>query len=148
MQISSLQSSPWSSMGPFGKPGAADGDGRPAEADGVLAAAIEENQDTVALRSLEGGNRTPSDSGKAGEPPAEVFAEIWKDGMKIGAVYTDGQAELADAYGGRTLGNGAMFAQARAEALSRQVGGEIRYVDVAALQVAQVRTQLRNAYGI
>lgn len=147
MQIpAASSSSPWSSIGLPGKPET------PEDEDKAVAAAlpVAAEDDVVAVQPIDAEGLAALEAGqnKAFEPPSEVFAEIWKNGMKIGAVYTDGKAELSGAYGGTSLGNGAMYAQARAEALSRQVGGEVRYVDVAALQVAQVRSQLRSAYGV
>lgn len=147
MQIpAASSSSPWSSIGLPGKPETPEDEGKTIAA--ALPVAAED--DVVAVQPLDADGMAALEAGqnKAFAPPPEVFAEIWKNGMKIGAVYTDGKAELSGAYGGTSLGNGAMYAQARAEALSRQVGGEVRYVDVAALQVAQVRSQLRSAYGV
>lgn len=146
MQITAPQSSPWSSLGLLNKSGTPEGEGKATEAADALPAAA--TDDIVAVQALDAEGMAALEAGKVYEPPAEVFAEIWKDGMRVGAVYTDGQAELSGAHGGKTLGNGPMYAQARAEELSRQIGGEVRYVDVAALQVAQVRTQLRSAYGV
>lgn len=148
MQIPATQSSPWSSLGMFNKPGTAEGDGKTSEAAATLPGITAD--ETVTVQALDEGSMAAleANQSKVYEPPAEVFAEIWKDGVRVGAVYTDGQAELSGSHGGKTLGNGPMYAQARAEELSRQIGGEVRYVDVAALQVAQVRTQLRSAYGV
>ncbi|HEX8986562.1 MAG TPA: hypothetical protein VF816_01270 [Rhodocyclaceae bacterium] len=81
-------------------------------------------------------------------PTAEVFAEIWKDGMKIGTVYTDGHAVLPNYSTGLVGGGrGPATAYLEAQAISRMVGGEVRFVDLPALRVAQTRTQLRAAYG-
>lgn len=78
----------------------------------------------------------------------EVFAEIWKDGMKIGSIYTDGHADLStlDASVAASL-RGTPHPYLQAQEISRMVGGEIRFVDLQALQVAQRRSQLRAAYG-
>jgi hypothetical protein len=68
--------------------------------------------------------------------------------MKVGVVYTDGQAVLPDRLGGTiSSSNGAMFAYMRAQEISQQVGGEVHFVNMPALQVAQTRAQLRSAYG-
>jgi hypothetical protein len=76
----------------------------------------------------------------------EVFAEIWKDGMRIGSIYTDGRAVMA-AGAGIPLGAGGL-PYLQAQEISRRVGGEVRYVDMHALHVAQTRGQLRAAYGV
>lgn len=148
MQIPATQSSPWSFLGLQNKSGTPGDEGKATETAAALPAAAE--NDVVAVQALDADGMAALEAGqsKVYEPPAEIFAEIWKDGMRVGAVYTDGQADLSGAHGGKTLGNGPMYAQARAEELSRRIGGEVRYVDVAALQVAQVRTQLRSAYGV
>jgi hypothetical protein len=92
------------------------------------------------------GNATTRSLSPAQAP--EVFAEIWKDGMRVGRVYTNGQAELANALGGSSFGaSGAMYAQMRAEQISQEVGGEVRYTNLDALKLAQTRDQLRSAYG-
>jgi hypothetical protein len=85
----------------------------------------------------------------AAAPPApEVFAEIWKDGVKIGSVYTDGTATLPAHANGLTAGvHAGTRPYIQAQELSRIVGGEVRYVDLPALQVARTRNQLRTAYG-
>ncbi len=83
----------------------------------------------------------------AGQPP-EVFAEIWREGMKIGSIYTDGRATLAPSAAGIAAGpGGSSLPFLRAQEISRMVGGEVRYVDMQALHVAQTRSQLRAAYG-
>jgi hypothetical protein len=80
--------------------------------------------------------------------PPEVFAEIWKDGMKIASVYTDGQAVTSAASVGMAgIGQGSPMPYLRAQELSRMMGGEVKFVDLHALQVAQTRSQLRAAYG-
>lgn len=147
MQVSSAQSSSsWSSLANFARPAAGEGKATPA-ADALPIAA--NDQETVDVHALDAsGKPAVANQQTTAEAQSEVFAEIWKDGMKIGAVYTDGQAELAGAYGGTTLGSGALYAQMRAEDISRQVGGEVRFVNLPALQVAQVRAQLRTAYGV
>ena len=104
--------------------------------------------DTV---SLHGNTATQSaaatQNGASAQAP-EVFAEIWKDGMKLGTVYTNGEAALPAAFAGMAVGSGGTtYAYMRAEEISRQVGGEVRFVNIPALQVAQTRAQLRSAYG-
>ena len=104
--------------------------------------------DTVSLHGATATQPTtaPQDSG-SGQAP-EVFAEIWKDGMKVGTVYTNGEAALPAALAGMTVGSGGTtYAYMRAEEISRQVGGEVRFVNISALQVAQTRAQLRAAYA-
>lgn len=118
------------------QPASAAADHPPAKESETAAVATPET-DTVSLRGDAAlvQDSTPSQ-------PSEVFAEIWKDGMKIGVVYADGQATLPSA-----AGNGAMSPYLRAEEISRQVGGEVHYVDIPAFKVAQTRAQLRAAYG-
>lgn len=78
----------------------------------------------------------------------EVFAEIWKDGMRIGRIYTDGQAVMSVNASGMVNGSGsAAIPFLRAQEVSRMVGGEVRLVDLQALKVAQTRSQLHAAYG-
>lgn len=147
MQISTIsQSSLWSSLT------APDRQADTAVAGATLpmptaeaAAPAGETGDVV---SLSGNAAAPAEAGeRLPGPAAEVFAEIWKDGMKIGVVYTDGQAMLPNV-GGATAGNGAMPAYMRAQQISQQVGGEVRLVNIPALQVAQTRAQLQAAYGL
>lgn len=94
------------------------------------------------------GAAPPPTAGAGFAPPPEVFAEIWKGGMKLGVVYTDGQAVLPSAPTGAMAGNGTMFAYQRAQQISQEVGGEVRLVNIPALQVAQTRAQLQAAYGL
>lgn len=129
---------------------------QPAPADATLAAPDDSapapvaapETDTVTLASQA---PTPpaaaADVGKSARP-AEVFAEIWKDGMKIGTVYTDGQAVLPNELGGTTSGGHGAIAYLRAEEVAQRAGGEVHYIDIPALQVAQTRAQLRSAYGV
>lgn len=77
----------------------------------------------------------------------EVFAEIWKDGMRIGSIYTDGQAIMAPGSAAIAGGSSGAVPYMRAQEVSRIAGGEVRYVDMHALHVAQTRSQLRAAYG-
>lgn len=99
--------------------------------------------------TLHGDGTAPAPvAGGAFVQPPEVFAEIWKAGMKIGVVYTDGQAVLPNSPEGTTAGNGAMFAYMRAQQISQELGGEVRLVNIPALQVAQTRAQLQAAYGL
>lgn len=97
--------------------------------------------------TLHADGPAPVASASFAQPP-EVFAEIWKAGMKIGVVYTDGQAVLPNSPEGTTAGNGTMFAYMRAQQISQEVGGEVRLVNIPALQVAQTRAQLQAAYGL
>lgn len=129
---------------------------QPTPADAPLAApddsalpvtAAETVTDTVTLASQAATQLAASaDLAKPSRPP-EVFAEIWKDGMKVGTVYTDGQAVLPNELGGTTSGGLGAIAYLRAEEVAHRAGGQVRYVDIPALQVAQTRAQLRSAYG-
>jgi hypothetical protein len=78
----------------------------------------------------------------------EVFAEIWKDGMRIGSIYTDGQAVMSPGAAAIVGGGSSTLPYLRAQEVSRIAGGEVRYVDLHALHVAQTRNQLRSAYGV
>ena len=106
--------------------------------------------DVVSLRTateLQAMGAAKQAATAAGQPP-EVFAEIWRDGMKIGSIYTDGRATLAPSAAGIAAGpGGSSLPYLRAQEISRMVGGEVRYVDMQALHVAQTRSQLRAAYG-
>ena len=110
---------------------------------------VAQETDTVSLQSLQEAPRPDTAQPIAPGPPPEVFAEIWKDGVKIGSVYTNGQAVLPSVGAGVATGshNSARMPYVRAQELSLMVGGEVRYVDLRALQVAQTRNQLRTAYG-
>lgn len=154
MQVSSAQTSPslssssWSSLPTFNRqapPASADG---PAKQGGETATIPAQASDTVSLHgSAATGALNPAQNAASNQPP-EIFAEIWKDGRKIGVVYTDGQAALPSMLGGMsTSGSGTMVPYLRAEEISQQVGGEVRYVNLPALKVAQTRAQLRAAYG-
>lgn len=85
-------------------------------------------------------------------PPAQlppVYAEIWRDGHKIGEVYVTGEAALPGVPGGLTLhnlGSGLALAQQRAEEIARLTGAEVRYTDADELQAQRTRDQLRIAY--
>lgn len=85
-------------------------------------------------------------------PPAQlppVYAEIWRDGNKIGEVYVTGEAALPGVPGGLTLhnlGSGLALAQQRAEEIARLTGAEVRYTDADELQAQRTRDQLRIAY--
>lgn len=106
--------------------------------------------ETVSLHTaaeLQAMGATQQAASTAGHPP-EIFAEIWKDGMRIGTVYTNGEAVMSPPSAGVTGGGqGSTMPYLRAQEISRMVGGEVRYVDLPALQVAQTRSQLRAAYG-
>lgn len=128
---------------------------QPAPADATLAApddsapapVVAPETDTVTLESTAAAKTSLAADAKPSRPP-EVFAEIWKDGMKIGTVYTDGQAVLPNELGGTTSGGHGAIAYLRAEEVAHRAGGQVRYVDIPALQVAQTRAQLRSAYGV
>jgi hypothetical protein len=127
-------------------PASADGQA-PASGDATAAAPALE-ADVVSLHGNATAQSGSTASNSTSAQPPEVFAEIWKDGMKVGVVYTDGQAVLPDRLGGTiSSSNGAMFAYMRAQEISQQVGGEVHFVNMPALQVAQTRAQLRSAYG-
>jgi len=124
------------------------GDGQAAENGDATPNPVQES-DTVSLQGDAAIQAVSAAQNGTSSQPPEVFAEIWKDGMKVGTVYTDGQAVLSNAPSGMTMGgNGAAFAYIRAEEISQQVGGEVRYVNIPALQIAQTRSQLRAAYGV
>lgn len=122
-------------------PASADG---PSMKNSEVATIPVQETDTVTLHGNAATGALNSTQDASSSQPPEIFAEIWKDGMKIGVVYTDGQAALG---GMSTSGSGAMVPYLRAEEISQQVGGEVRYVNIPALRVAQTRTQLRAAYG-
>jgi hypothetical protein len=147
VQISTLSpSSLWSSLTtPQRQANPAPADAAPLAVDDAAVPLPAPASDVVSLQS-DGAAPAPVTSGLS-RPPPEIFAEIWKDGMKIGVVYTDGQAILPNS-GGATAGNGAMPAYMRAQQISQEVGGEVRLVNIPALQVAQTRVQLQAAYGL
>ena len=117
-----------------------------ASANPATAPAAEADTETVSLHVDAAAPSVAQETAAA--PSAEVFAEIWKDGSKIGTVYTDGQAVLpALTTGHVAAGQGAGHPYLRAQEISRMVGGEVRYVDLPALQVARTRAQLRSTYG-
>lgn len=151
MQISFNQSStsPWSSPALLNRAAtSASADDKSKKNDAATAIAPEE-QDNVSVHRPEEAEALALQQHQTVTPPPEVFAEIWKDGVRVGSVYTDGQAKLPSSLGGPPLsGNGPMYARLRAEEISRQVGGEVRYVNMPALQVEQTRMQLRAAYGV
>lgn len=115
-----------------------------AQKDTAPSAAVPET-DTVSLQSPPPAAQQAPAKSRA----PEVFAEIWKDGKKIGNVYTDGTAIMPTTDAGIAAGSyfNAPMPYARAQEISRMVGGEMRVVDLKALQVAQTRNQLRSAYG-
>lgn len=149
MQIAAAQSSPWSSLPMFNRPATPDAPQAAANGESAdVSVPASSPTDTISLHAPADAAALAQAQMQSGTATPEVFAEIWKNGMKIGAVYTNGQAVLPGGLGGGIGGGGAMFAQLRAEELSRQVGGEVRYVNIAALRVEQTRTQLRAAYGV
>lgn len=109
----------------------------PAAAPDGEAVSLHSSAEVQAAQSLQQG---------AASAQPEVFAEIWKDGMRIGSIYTDGRAVMAAGAGVPLGGGGLPYLQA--QEISRRVGGEVRYVDLHALHVAQTRGQLRAAYGV
>jgi len=146
MQISSAQSSAWSSLAmPDRQALPADDKAKAGSAAAPVLAA--EATDSVSLHDHAAAPTPATAPGAASGPPPEVFAEIWKDGMKIGVVYTDGHAALPSMPGSMAASANARLPYLRAEEISQQVGGEVRYVNIPALQAAQTRAQLRAAYG-
>lgn len=143
MQISSAQSSAWSSLAMLDRKAMPAADGQAMEGSEAAAVPVQAT-DTVSLHGSAAARTPDPAQGAASGPPPEVFAEIWKNGMKIGEVYTDGQAALPS---GMAASGGAKLPYLRAEEISQQVGGEVRYVNIPALQAAQTRAQLRAAYG-
>lgn len=105
-----------------------------------------QSSNSVAL-NLSTQAQTATGNSQPNRPP-EVFAEIWRDGIRIGSVYTDGTAVLSGS-NARVAGTAGSIALPYLEAqrISAMLGGEVRYVDMGALQVAQTRSQLRSAYG-
>ncbi|HEX5392211.1 MAG TPA: hypothetical protein VFW68_02965 [Rhodocyclaceae bacterium] len=76
-----------------------------------------------------------------------VYAEIWKDGVKVGQVYSDGRVQSNGAVT-NSDGTAAVSAQLRAQELASQVGGEVRYPGQEAAKANKMRAQLRAAYGV
>lgn len=91
--------------------------------------------------------------------PGAVYAEIWKDGVRIAAVHTNGA--ITPSFGLNWLpmaGNDIGVAQRRANELARAVGGEVRYASLGRpnetmpppvdARTERMRAKLRAAYGI
>jgi len=148
VQVSSASSSSWSSLAAYKQPDAASANDSPAAIVADAAPAESTAAETVTLHGgpvaeAAAAARMPSQTGAS----PEVFAEIWKDGMKVGVVYADGEAVLPITPGG--IGNsGGRYPYMRAEEVAQQIGGEVHYVNLPALQLAQTRAQLRAAYGV
>lgn len=147
MQVSAAQSSPWSPFARQPAPGQTDTAHTAPTAAIELPAPLEEDVVSVHPAGEVVAQAKTAQAARTLHPP-EVFAEIWKDGMRVGTIYTDGEAALAGGIDASPLGaRGAMYARMHAEELSRRVGGEVRYVNLDALRIAQNREQLRAAYG-
>jgi len=102
---------------------------------------------------------TQNASATTAQAPGAVYAEIWKDGVRIAAVHTNGVVTPSFGLTWQPVaGDAAGVAQRRAEELARSLGGEVRYagrgrssetvqppVD---LRTERMRAKLRVAYGI
>ncbi|MGE5467247.1 MAG: hypothetical protein ACM3Y9_07480 [Ignavibacteria bacterium] len=149
MQVSIAQSPlSQSFLAMYQQPAASSNGAAAGPAKTIADAAPQADTETVTLHT-DIGSLTLHASLQAGPVQApEVFAEIWKDGVKIGSVYTDGRAVMPSISAGVVAGiSGSAVPYIQAEQISRMVGGEVRYVDMPALHVANTRNQLRAAYG-
>lgn len=147
MQVSAAQSSPWSPFSRQPAPGQTDAAHAAPTAAIELPAPLEDDVVSVHPANEIAAQTKTAQTERTLHPP-EVFAEIWKDGLRVGTIYTDGEAAMSGGLNASPLGaRGAMFARMQAEELSRRVGGEVRYVNLDALRIAQTREQLRAAYG-
>ncbi len=84
-------------------------------------------------------------------PPGRIYAEIWKDGVKLAQIDVHGQVIAADGSvkrGGGALA-GPLLAAQRAVQVARQTGGEIRAagqpIDP---QTLLMRARLANTYAV
>jgi hypothetical protein len=116
------------------------------------AAGVSSTGDVVSLRKLTAEDIAALDKQAANDSNGNgsnlVYAEIWKDGIKVGQVYSDGRVQSSEA-DTHSLGTaGAISAQTRAQLLASQVGGEVRYPGQEAAKADKMRAQLRAAYGV
>lgn len=111
------------------------------------------SSDTVSIRKLSATDiakldqQAANDSGNGSSGSNLLYAEIWKDGVKVGQVYSDGRVVGE----GTTVdmgGTGILSAQTRAQQLASQMGGEVRYPGQSDPKAEKMRAQLRAAYGV
>jgi len=94
------------------------------------------------------------------QAPGAVYAEIWKDGVRIATVHTNGVVTPALGLTWHAVaGDDPGVAQRRADELARAVGGEVRYVSnneraneasppPVDARTERMRARLRAAYGL
>lgn len=92
--------------------------------------------------------------------PSAIYAEIWKDGVRIAAVLTNGT--ITPGLGLNwppAVGNDLSVAQRRAHELAQAIGGEVRYAvhherpnenppSLTDPRTERMRAKLRAAYGL
>lgn len=107
--------------------------------------------DTVSLRKLSPSDIAALDKQAANDRSNNgsnlVYAEIWKDGMKVGQVFSDGRV-TGDGVTIDMGGTSILSAQTRAQQLASQMGGEVRYPGQQDPKAEKMRAQLRAAYGV
>jgi len=91
--------------------------------------------------------------------PGAIYAEIWKNGVRIAAVHTNGVVTPSLGLNWQAVsGNDPGIAQRRADELARAVGGEVRYVNrerpneagppPVDARTERMRARLRATYGL
>jgi hypothetical protein len=108
--------------------------------------------DVVSVRKLTAADIAALDKQAANDSNRNgsnlVYAEIWKDGIKVGQVYSDGRVQSNDGSPAPVGVTSAISAQTRAQQLASQVGGEVRYPGQETAKADKMRAQLRAAYGV
>lgn len=111
---------------------------------------VSPSADTSGLRRLSAEEIAALDRQAAndtqGRPSTVVYAEIWKDGIKVGEVFNDGRTAYDTA--APNDAGGAISAQIRAQQMANEIGGEVRYPGQEAAKIERTRQQLRAAYGV
>ncbi len=108
--------------------------------------------DTVSIRKLTAADIAALDKQAANDSNRNgsnlVYAEIWKDGVKVGQVYSDGRVQSNDGSTTAASPTSALSAQTRAQQLASELGGEVRYPGQSDPKADKMRAQLRAAYGV
>jgi|GEM_PF-2907244 len=103
--------------------------------------------------AAEGARVSLSNATAAAQPhvPAPVYAEIWRDGVKVAVVDSHGSVDALNGFlaPAQTGGGGANAAARRAAQIAHAVGGEIRVAgQVVDAQTLSMRAKLKQAYGV
>ena len=118
----------------------------------VAASVVEGEAASPAVPSGDSVSLSLRDAKTGPDRPAPVYAEVWKDGLKVAEVDSHGSVSASSGLIRLPTGGGsggAWLAAARAAQIAQAVGGEIRVAgQTMDGQTLAMRVKLQTAYGL